>query len=149
MNAVSHVQPGHFLRPLAAPKKWQLWLGRVISAVPILMMAMASTLKLIHAPQMVPSWVNRFGWPERLMTTVGLIEMSCALLFAIPQTAVLGAILVTAFFGGAFVSHLRIGDAAGSAVPVVLASMAWIGLYLRDERLRSLIPLRGLWRERG
>jgi uncharacterized membrane protein YphA (DoxX/SURF4 family) len=142
VTAASHVHAGPFLAPVAAPKKWQLWLGRILSAVPILMMTFAGLMKLTHAPQMVASWVNQFGWPENRMTLVGLIEVTCALLFAIPRTAVLGAILVSGFFGGAVVSHLRIGDDGGAVVPIVLAALAWLGLYLRDERLRSLIPLR-------
>jgi len=52
----AHAAPGHFVRPLAAPKKWQLWLGRALSAVPVLMMTFAGTMKLIHAPQMAASW---------------------------------------------------------------------------------------------
>ena len=143
----AHAAPGHFLSPLAAPKKWQLWLGRALSAVPVLMMTFAGIMKLLHSPQMAAGWVNQFGWPENLMAVVGLIELSCALLFAIPRTAVFGAILVAAFFGGAFVSHLRIGDGGGGVVPIVLAVLAWVGLYLRDERLRSLVPLRRPRRE--
>jgi hypothetical protein len=147
MTSVSHIEGSDFLTPLAAPKKWQLWLGRVLSAVPVSMMTFAGVMKLTHAPQMVTSWVNQFGWPERLMTPIAVIELSCAVLFAIPRTAVLGGILVAAFFGGAFTSHLRAGDAGGGIVPIVLGVLAWIGLYLRDERLRSLLPLRGLRRE--
>jgi hypothetical protein len=147
VSAAWHVPADHFMTPVAAPKKWQLWLGRILSAVPVVMMMFAGFMKLTHAPQMVASWVNQFGWPERLMTPLALVELSCAFLFAIPRTAVLGAILVSGFFGGAFTSHLRAGDAGGGAVPIALAVVAWLGLYLREDRLRLLIPFRRLQRD--
>jgi hypothetical protein len=147
VSAASNVDAVHFMTPVAAPKKWQVWLGCILSAVPVFMMTFAGLMKLTHAPQMVASWVNQFGWSERLMTPLALVELSCVLLYAIPRTAVIGAILVTGFFGGAFTSHLRAGDAGGGVVPIVLAMFAWLGLYLREERLRSLIPLRRFWFE--
>ena len=146
-TAASRVDAGHVFTPFATPKKWQLWLGRVLSAVPVLMMGFAGTMKLTHAPQMVEGWVNKFGWPESLMTPVGLTEIACAIVFLIPRTAVLGAILVASFFGAAFATHLRIGEGGAGVVPILLAVLAWLGLYLRDERLRALVPLRGLGRE--
>jgi hypothetical protein len=111
------------------------------------MMGFSATMKLAHAPHMVATWVNRLGWPERMMTPVAIIELLCALLFVIPRTAVLGAILVASFFGAAFGAHLRIGDGGGGIVPIMLGVLAWLGLYLRDERLRVLVPLRGLRRQ--
>ena len=144
----SHATPGHFLTPFAAPRKGQLWVGRILSAVPVLMLMFSGFMKITHAPQMVVSWVNQFGWSERLLTPVGLTEVACALVFAIPRTAVLGAILVASFLGGAFAAHLRVGDAGGGAVPIMLAVLAWIGVYLREDRLRPLIPLRRFRRAR-
>ena len=132
---------------MTSPKRWQLWLGAILSGIPILMMAFAGFMKLTHAPQMVASWVTQFGWPERLMRPMGLVEVSCALLLAIPRTAIFGAIVVSAFLGAAFATHLRIGD-SGGVVPIALAVFAGLGLYLRDERLRTLIPQRRLSRDR-
>jgi hypothetical protein len=137
----------HVLTPFASPKKWELWVGRILSALPILMMLFSATMKLTHAPQMVSTWVNRLGWPESAMTPVALTEITCALLFALPRTAVLGAILVASYLGGAFAAHVRIDDARSGIVPIVLIVFAWLGLYLRDERVRALLPLRNLWRE--
>jgi hypothetical protein len=142
-----HSHVGHLFSPLTLPRKSALWMGRVLSAIPILMMGFSATMKLIHAPQMASVWVNKFGWLESSMTAIALVELGCAILFMIPNTAVLGAILMASFFGGAFSTHLRIGDGAGGVVPILLAVLAWLGLYLRDERLRALVPLRGLWRE--
>jgi uncharacterized membrane protein YphA (DoxX/SURF4 family) len=145
MTAASHA--GHVVMPLPAPKKWELWLGRILSALPVLMMGFSGAMKLSHAPQMVEGWVNKFGWPENLMTPIGLLELACAIVFVIPRTAVLGAILVASYLGAAFATHLRIGDGGSGVVPILLAVFAWLGLYLRDERLRVLVPLRNLRRE--
>jgi hypothetical protein len=147
MSTLAAPSHSHILTPLAPPKKWEVWVGRVLSALPILVMGLAGTMKLMHAPPMVTNWENKFGWPEHLMTPIALTELACALLFAIPRTAVLGAILMASYLGGAFATHLRVGDGGSGVVPIVLGVFAWLGLYLRDERLRSLLPLRGLGRE--
>jgi len=135
--------------PVGTPKKSALWGGRVVSAVPVLFMGFSAIMKLSHAPQMVSFWVSRFGWPERLMTPIALVEIACIVLYVIPRTAVLGAIVVSSFLAAAFASHLRIGDPAGGTVPLLLAVLAWLGLYLRDERLHVLLPTRAMWRERA
>jgi hypothetical protein len=147
MSTFAAPSHGHILTPFAAPKKWEVWIGRVLSALPVLMMGFSAAIKLMHAPPMTATWENKFGWPQHLMIPVALIEIVCALLFAVPRTAVLGAILVAGFFGAAFATHLRVGDGASGVIPIALAVFAWAGLYLRDERLRSLLPLRGLWRQ--
>ena len=145
MTSAAHVHPGHFM-PVGTPKKSALWGGRIISAIPVLMMGFSAIMKLTHAPQMVSVWASRFGWPESLMTAVGLVEIACVVVYAIPRTAVLGAILMSSFLCAAFATHLRIGD-PGGLVPLLLAVLAWLGLYLRDERLHVLLPIRGMWRE--
>jgi hypothetical protein len=79
--------------------------------------------------------------PERLIIPVGIIELVCVIVYVIPQTAVLGAILMTGLLGGATLTNLRIGDPT-YPMPVVLGMLAWGGLFLRDVRLRDLIPIR-------
>src|SRR2546423_2702808 len=123
------------------PKKWILWTGRILSAIPILMMVMSATMKFMRPPQVVDSFVRQFGYPESDLLILGAVELTCALLFAIPRTAFLGAILVTGYLGGAIATHVRIGDPAFVS-PLALGIFAWAGLYLRDHRLRALIPLR-------
>ena len=147
MTSASHPYPGHVLVPLVPPKKWEVWVGRVLSAIPVLMMGFSGVMKLTHAPPMVEVWVNKFGWPERYLTPVAVAEIACAVLFAVPKTATLGAILLAAYLGAAFATHLRIHDAGNGVIPIVLAVLAWVGLYLRDERVRSLLPLRTFGRE--
>ena len=83
----------------------------------------------------------RTGFPERFILPIGILELMCVVVYVIPRTSVLGAILLTGLLGGATVTTLRIGDPT-FPMPVVLGMMAWGGLYLRDERLRALIPLR-------
>ena len=118
-----------------------LWTGRVLSAAPGLMLLASAAMKLSHAPPMVGTWVGKFGWPESALAPIAVLEIVCAVLYLVPRTAILGAILVTGYLGGAYATHLRVGDAA-ALPPLVLGAMAWAGLYLRDARVRALLPLR-------
>ena len=125
----------------APPKKWMLWTGRVLSALPVIAMVLSGAMKLSHAPQLVLQWTTKFGYPESELTLIGLLEVACAVIYVIPRTAVLGAVLVTAYFGGAVATHVRISDPSAILV-IVLGIFAWAGLYLRDDRVRALLPLR-------
>ena len=123
------------------PGKWQLWTGRVLSALPVLMLAFSASLKFLHPPQVVDQFSGKFGYPASLLVPLGILEISCALLYTIPRTAVLGAILVTGYLGGAIATHTRILD-PGWVSGLVLGILAWAGLFLRDGRLRVLLPFR-------
>ncbi len=123
-----------------APSRRTIWAGRIVSAVPVLMMAMSASMKLLRTPQVLEGW-GKSGYPEGSLLAIGLVELCCAVLYAVPRTAVLGAILVTGYLGGATATHVRAGEAAFVA-PVVLGILAWGGLFLRDPRLRALLPLR-------
>jgi hypothetical protein len=96
--------------------------------------------KLIHNAQAV-NGLARFGYAGRLATPFGVVEIMCAVVYIIPQTAVLGAILIAAYFGGAVATMVRLGD-RGFFMPGLIAGLAWLGLWLRDPRLRELTPLR-------
>jgi hypothetical protein len=120
--------------------KVALWTGRVISALPVLALVMSAVMKLSHSKGVVEGFA-KFGYPERLLTPIGIVELSCALLYVIPQTAVLGAILVTGYLGGATATHARLGDPM-FVMPVVVGILAWVGLLLRERRLRPLLPFR-------
>jgi hypothetical protein len=122
-------------------KGWQLWTGRVLSALPILMLLFSASMKLSHAPQFVEMWTGKLGWPEGSLTTVGVLELACVAVYAVPRTSLLGAGLLSAYLGGAVATHVRVGDPF--VAPVVLGLLVWAGLYLRDERVRALVPLRG------
>ena len=120
--------------------KAALWSGRVMSALPVLLVLMSSIMKLLKLPQVVEGFA-RTGLSEHLIVPVGIIELLCVVVYVIPRTSVLGAILMTGLLGGATITTLRVGDPT-YPMPVVLGMLAWGGLYLRDPRLRALIPLR-------
>ena len=127
--------------PIASPvSKTALWTGRVMSALPVLLVLFGSVVKLMKTASVLEAF-TRAGLPERLIIPVGVIELVCVIVYVIPQTAVLGAILMTGLLGGATLTNLRIGDPT-YPMPVVLGMLAWGGLFLRDVRLRDLIPIR-------
>ena len=118
-----------------------LWTGRVISILPALMLIMSGVMKLLK-PAAVVEGMTKLGWPERLAVPLGILELTCVVLYLVPQTAVLGAILLTGYLGGAIATHVRIGEPFITILPLGIA--LWGGLFLRDPRLRVLIPLRRL-----
>jgi DoxX-like family len=115
-----------------------IWTGRVMSALPVLMLLFASVTKLLRLPMVVEASA-RIGISERLIIPVGLIELICCVVYVIPRTSVLGAILMTGLLGGAIITTLRVGDPT-YAFAVLLGMLAWGGLWMRDLRLRALIP---------
>ncbi|HWZ75824.1 MAG TPA: DoxX family protein [Candidatus Sulfotelmatobacter sp.] len=120
--------------------KTTLWISRVMSALPVLLVLLSSVMKLMKMAAVVEGFA-RAGLSERLIIPVGVIELVCVIVYVIPQTAVLGAILMTGLLGGATITTLRIGDPT-YPMPVILGMLAWGGLFLRDTRLRELIPIR-------
>jgi DoxX-like family len=104
-------------------------------------MLFSASLKLRHAPSFVEAWVKVFGFPENTLTAIGLVELACAIIYAVPRTAVLGAVLMTGYLGGAIVTHVRLGQ-PDFLTPLVLGVIAWVGIWLRDPRLPELLPLR-------
>jgi hypothetical protein len=128
----------------APPSRTALWAGRVVSALPVVGLLLSATMKLSHAAPLVKSFVNDFGYPESALTPIGVAEIVAALLYAVPQTSTLGAVVLTGYLGGAIATHVRIGQTDKIVGPIVFAVLAWLGLYLRDVRLRALLPLRKL-----
>ena len=117
-----------------------LWTGRVMSALPVFFVLMGSVMKLMRLPA-VHEGFARAGLPDSLMVPVGLIELICVITYVIPATAVLGAILMTGLLGAACLTSLRIADPT-YPLPVILGMLAWGGLFMRDLRVRALIPFR-------
>jgi hypothetical protein len=117
-----------------------LWTGRVMSAFPILIVLMGSVMKLMRLPA-VHEGFARAGLSDSLIVPVGLIELICVITYVIPATAVLGAILMTGLLGAACLTSLRIADPT-YPLPVILGMLAWGGLFMRDLRVRALIPFR-------
>jgi hypothetical protein len=120
-----------------------LWAGRIMSGLVIAFLIVDVGGKLIRLPIVAETMVQ-IGWPPEMGLAIGVIEAICLVLYVVPQTAVLGAILWTAVFGGAVAAHLRLGDPLFTHVlfGVYLGLLLWGGLYFRDARLRTLIPLR-------
>lgn len=116
-----------------------LWAGRIVSALPVLALLASGVMKLVKPVAVVEGFAD-LGWPENLALALGILEIACTIIYAIPQTSVLGAILLTGYLGGAIATHVRIGDEFFP--PIILGVLVWGGLYLRDERLRALLPVR-------
>lgn len=121
-----------------SPKK-MLWVGYILSALPTLLLLFSGVMKLVKPPSVMEGFV-RLGYDESLALGIGLVELVCTVLYLVPRTSVLGAILLTGYLGGATATHLRIGEPYYAAV--LLGVLVWGGLFLREERLRVLIPLR-------
>jgi hypothetical protein len=117
-----------------------LWVGRVLSGVPVLFLGMDATMKLAQVPQVAEASA-RLGLPEGIGLTIGVIELVCLALYLVPRTAALGAVMLTGFLGGAVLTHLRIGDplATHTLFPVYVGALVWAGLFLRDARVRALV----------
>jgi hypothetical protein len=125
-----------------APKSWMIWTGRAFTVMPTFMLLVSATMKLTRHPQLIEKLTGVFGYPAGAAVGIGILELVSTILYAIPRTAVLGAILVTGYLGGAIATHVRVGDEAGAVAPFALAVLAWGGLFLRDPRVRALLPLR-------
>ena len=110
-----------------------------MSALPALMLLFSGVMKLMKPPSVVEGF-TRLGYPASLALGIGIVEIVCVIVYLIPRTSILGAILLTGYLGGATATHVRIGEPF--FMPIVLGILVWGGLFLRDDRLRALIPLR-------
>jgi hypothetical protein len=136
---------GNVSSPPAAgnvPSRTTYWIGHAVSALPVLMLFVSAAMKLAK-PDFVLKGMADHGYPENIVTGLGVVELACTVLYLIPQTSVLGAILLTGYLGGATATHVRVGEfsqALMGAIP--FGVMLWLGLYLREPRLRALTPWR-------
>ena len=121
--------------------RWMVWAGRVISLWPVFVVLMSATWKLTRNPWYVGEFA-RIGWQESSLNLLAFLQLGCIALYLIPQTAILGAILLTGYLGGAIATYTRIGEPYPVLVPLSTSIIAWLGIYLRDARLRSLLPFR-------
>ena len=126
-----------------APKnsKALLWTGRVISTLPVLLMCMGIVISVVNPAQVVDG-LKKYGYPPEAVRPIVIAEAACVLLYVIPPTSILGAILLTAYLGGATATHVRIGEPF--IIPVLVGILVWLGLLLREPRLRALLPIRCL-----
>ena len=128
--------------PEAMTLQRSLWAGRIMSAFVVIALVADGTIQLF-APAQIASMLQETGFAMDLTRVVGPIIVACAILYAIPATAVLGAILVTGFLGGAICAHVRIGEFGSppEIICLLLGAMTWGGLYARDRRIRAILPL--------
>jgi hypothetical protein len=128
---------------LPAVSKTRLWTGWILSALPALFLLMGGVMNVMK-PDFVVKATVEMGYPEDAMFGLGIVVLICVFLYIIPNTAVLGAILLTGYLGGAVATHVRHADPLFSHVlaPVYFAILLWAGLYLREPRLAALVPLR-------
>jgi hypothetical protein len=127
----------------APASKKLIWTGRILSGITVAFLLFDGIIKLMLIQPVVDSFAE-LGYPVSQAFGIGVLGIVCAVLYALPRTAILGAILLTGMLGGAIATHVRVGDPIFSHVlfGVYLGLIAWGGLYLRDARLRSMIPLR-------
>ena len=122
--------------------KKNLWAGRIVSGLPALFLLLDGGAKLVK-PAAVVEATTKLGYPVSLIVPIGIVLIVCTILYLIPATSVLGAILTTGYLGGAVATHVRVNEAIFPMVfPIILGALLWLGLYLNDTRLRALIPLR-------
>ena len=119
-----------------------LWAGRIMSAIVVIALVADGTIQLF-APAQIASVLWETGFAMEVTRVAGPIILTCAILYAVPVTTVLGAILVTGFLGGAICAHVRIGELGSPPefISLLLGAMTWGGLYLRDPRIRAILPL--------
>jgi DoxX-like family len=119
-----------------------LWAGKIISTLSLLFLGLDAILHLATPAPVVEAFA-RLGIPLSLSAPIGAIELACVALYAIPRTAVLGAVLLTGYLGGAVAIHVRAGSSLFETIfPVIVATLVWTGVFFREERLRSIIPVR-------
>ena len=128
-------------RTVSVPRG-MLWTGRVLSFLVVAQLLSSAWFRATHHAYAVTEIVTGYGYPESAIVLIVIAECALVVLYLVPQTSVLAAILLTGYLGGAVASHLRIADTARAAIPLVVAILAWGGLYLRDSRIRRLVPFR-------
>lgn len=121
----------------ATPKR--VWVGRIITALVSALFLFSGIMKFMGGPEMEQG-MAKMGLPETMILPLAVVEIACVVIYATPATAVLGAILLTGYLGGAICTHWRVGDLF--VTQIVLGVLVWLGIFLRDDRLWSVLPVR-------
>ena len=114
--------------------KARIWTGWIISALPALLL-FSGAINAFRGASFVLEGTRHLGYPDSAVTTIGVLELVCSVLYMIPQTSAVGAVLLTGYFGGATASHVRVGEAPYAAI--IAGVVVWLGLFLRDARLQA------------
>jgi len=130
-------------RSSRSSSKARIWTGRIMTAVPVAFLIFDTVVKFLDLDVVRESLVT-LGYPVTYAIVIGTIELVCLTAYLVPRTSVLGAVLMTGYLGGAIATHVRVGSPLPSHVlfPIYVAVLLWGGLYLREDRLRALMPLR-------
>jgi hypothetical protein len=122
----------------------RLWGSRILSGLPALFLLMDAGMKLFKPPFVVQATLQ-LGYPESTIVGIGVTLLICTLLYIVPRTSFLGAVLLTGYLGGAVASNVRAGTPLFNILfPIILAGLIWGGLWLRDRRLQEVFPLRAV-----
>jgi hypothetical protein len=125
----------------ARPDRRALWTGRVLTGVAVLFLVFDAIVKLLALPQAIEG-TAQLGYPASVVQAIGVIELVCLVAYLVPRTAIIGAVLWTGYLGGAIASHVRLGNPlfTHTLFPIYIAALLWAGLWLRDRRVRALLP---------
>jgi hypothetical protein len=123
----------------APVSKTALWIGRLLPVPAVLMLLMSGVMKIAQTADVVKGFAD---WPPGVTVPIGVIEIFCTLVYLLPRTSVIGAILLTGYLGGATAVTVRMGTYGFAVMPVAFGVLLWGGLFLRDPRIRALIPLK-------
>ncbi|WP_309893783.1 DoxX family protein [Archangium sp.] len=142
----TYAQPQHSLPATAkeaSSAPISLWAGRILSGLAALFMLFDATMKVLELPVAVQG-TTQLGYPESVVFGLGVVQLVCLAVYLVPRTSVLGALLWTGYLGGAIATHVRLGNPLFSHIlfPTYVAAFLWLGLWLRDERLRAVLPFR-------
>lgn len=121
------------------PSKKLVWTGWGISVIVSLLFTMSAVMKLTGGQQVLEG-LAALGMSETLLLPLAILELTCMVIYLIPQTSVLGAVLLTGYMGGAICTHLRVSEPI--VIPVIIGMLVWLGIYLREKRLWAVLPLR-------
>lgn len=121
------------------PSKGMKWAGIIFTILPALLFIMSAFMKLSNNPQVVEGFTKQ-GFPTGVLIPIGIVEITCLIIYLIPVTSVLGAVLLTGYLGGAICTHVRNGE--NFLPPLIVGFMVWGGIYFREKRLHSVLPLR-------
>jgi hypothetical protein len=125
----------------APSKRWLFWIGWIVSLWPAYVVLSSATWKLTRNAWYVAEFA-RIGWQESALNLLAFLQLGAIALFLFPRTAILGAILLTGYLGGAIATYVRIGEPYPVVVPLSTSLVAWLGIYLREPRLRAIVPFR-------
>src|SRR5579863_3724126 len=129
------------VRETKTKKNWLQWIGWAVSLWPVFVVLTSARWKLTRSPFYVHEF-DRIGWPESRLHLLAFLQLGAITLYLIPPTAVLGCIILSGYLGGAIAAYTRMGEPYPVLVPLSTAMIAWFGIWLRDERLRRLLPVR-------